>query len=115
MKAGRGELTKRELDVLKGEIDDSHNIFSCGQGKDAFQFALNKAEKTFEGKNNKLALVFTGIAAIAAIATLSDGGMPNEVVFLIALVLIASYIGIEKFNHYGDTEEFFDWLNDRLG
>ena len=44
MKAGRGELSKDELDVLKSEIDDSCSILSRGRGKDAFQRALDKAE-----------------------------------------------------------------------
>ena len=53
MKAGRGELSKDELDVLKSEIDDSCSILSRGRGKDAFQRALGKVEGVFEQKNGK--------------------------------------------------------------
>lgn len=106
MKVGRGELSKDELDVLKSEIDDSCSILSRGRGKDAFQRALGKAEGVFEQKNGKLMLVFTAIAA-------SSDGMLRAGALLAALISIVSYIVIEKFSHFGDTEKFFDWLNDK--
>lgn len=113
MKAGRGELSKDELDVLKSEIDDSCSILSRGRGKDAFQRALGKAEGVFEQKNGKLMLVFTAIAAFASVSALSSDGMLRAGALLAALISIVSYIVIEKFSHFGDTEKFFDWLNDK--